>query len=164
MANPLIFVDLPSSDPEATSLFYADLFGWKFNRRPAGEFHEILPGVKPNLGVRCEQQEVRGPVPRIYVLVDDPPTYLGRALQMGPPCCGPRRTGTSSTAGTPRFGIHGAPRLCCGGTRGRINRARRRSDASPAPARCGGPAAAPIWLARATASSRLPAASFCRTV
>ena len=49
MGNPLIFVDLPSPDPEATSRFYADLFGWKYNRRPAGEFHEILPGVKPNL-------------------------------------------------------------------------------------------------------------------
>ena len=49
--NPMIFVDFPSADPEAMSNFYAELFGWTFNRRPAGEFHEILPGVKPNLGI-----------------------------------------------------------------------------------------------------------------
>ena len=83
MGNPLIFVDLPSPDPEATSRFYAELFDWKYNRRPAGEFHEILPGVKPNLGVRREPGSPSGPVPRIYVMVDDPPSYLERAVQMG---------------------------------------------------------------------------------
>jgi predicted enzyme related to lactoylglutathione lyase len=81
--NPLIFVDIPSTDPEASSQFYADLFGWEFNRRPAGEFHEILPGVKPNLGIHLEPEPIRHPVPRIYVLVDDPPAYLIRALAMG---------------------------------------------------------------------------------
>ena len=49
--NPMIFVDFPCTDPEAMSNFYAELFGWTFNRRPAGEFHEVLPGVKPNLGI-----------------------------------------------------------------------------------------------------------------
>ena len=43
--NPMIFVDIPCPDPEAMSNFYADLFGWTFNRRPAGEFHEVLPGA-----------------------------------------------------------------------------------------------------------------------
>ena len=55
----------------------------KFNRRPAGEFHEILPGVKPNLGVRREPGSPSGPVPRIYVMVDDPPSYLERAVDLG---------------------------------------------------------------------------------
>jgi len=81
--NPLIFVDLPTPDPEATSRFYEELLGWKYNRRPAGEFHEILPGIKPNLGMHLEQEPVRGPVPRIYVLVDDPPAYLERAVALG---------------------------------------------------------------------------------
>jgi predicted enzyme related to lactoylglutathione lyase len=83
MGNPLIFVDLPSPDPEATSRFYEELFDWKFNRRPAGEFHEILPGVKPNLGVRRDPGTPSGPVARIYVMVDDPPRYLERAVHMG---------------------------------------------------------------------------------
>ena len=83
MPNPLIFVDIPSPDPEASSQFYADLLGWEFNRRPAGEFHEILPGVKPNLGIHKEDTPISGPIPRMYVMVDDPPAYLQRAIDMG---------------------------------------------------------------------------------
>jgi predicted enzyme related to lactoylglutathione lyase len=83
MPNPLIFVDIPSPDPEASSQFYADLFGWEFNRRPANEFHEILPGIKPNLGIHKEDAPITGPIPRIYVMVDDPPEYLRRAIEKG---------------------------------------------------------------------------------
>jgi predicted enzyme related to lactoylglutathione lyase len=83
MPNPLIFVDIPSPDPEASSQFYADLLGWEFNRRPAGEFHEILPGIKPNLGIHKEDTPISGPIPRMYVMVDDPPAYLQRALDLG---------------------------------------------------------------------------------
>lgn len=83
MTNPVIFVDWPSPDPEATSQFYEDLFGWKYNRRPADEFHEVLPGVKPNLGIHKEDAPVTGPVPRVYVMVDDPPDRLARAIEMG---------------------------------------------------------------------------------
>jgi len=81
--NPMIFVDIPTPDPEAGAAFYAALFGWTFNRRPAGVFHEILPGVKPNLGMRLETEPLAGPLPRVYVMVDDPPTYLARAVEMG---------------------------------------------------------------------------------
>jgi predicted enzyme related to lactoylglutathione lyase len=83
MPNPMIFVDLPTPDPEATSVFYADLFGWTYNRRPAGEFHEILPGVKPNLGMHRDERPVTGPVPRVYVMVDEPPVFLARAVELG---------------------------------------------------------------------------------
>ena len=83
MPNPVIFVDFPSPDPEATSNFYAELFEWTFKRRPAGEFHEVLPGIKPNLGIHVEPAAVAGPVPRVYVMVSDPPAYLARAVEMG---------------------------------------------------------------------------------
>lgn len=83
MPNPMIFVDIPTRDPEAGATFYAELFGWTFNRRPAGVFHEILPGVKPNLGMRLEAAPLAGPLPRVYVMVDDPPAYLARAVAMG---------------------------------------------------------------------------------
>jgi predicted enzyme related to lactoylglutathione lyase len=83
MPNPLIFVDIPSPDPEKSSQFYADLFGWEFKRRPAGEFHEILPGVKPNLGIHKEDTPISGPIPRMYVMVPDPPAFLQRAIEMG---------------------------------------------------------------------------------
>lgn len=42
--NTLIFVDLPSTDPEATGAFYAEVFGWEVEGRPAGAFHRIVPG------------------------------------------------------------------------------------------------------------------------
>jgi predicted enzyme related to lactoylglutathione lyase len=83
MPNPVIFVDIPTPDPEASSSFYAEMFGWQVNRRPAGEFHEILPGIKPNLGIHREETPVNGPVPRIYVMVDDPPTFLEKAIKLG---------------------------------------------------------------------------------
>jgi predicted enzyme related to lactoylglutathione lyase len=81
--NPVIFVDFPTSDPEAMSSFYQELFGWQFNRRPAGQFHEILPGLKPNLGMHRSDEAMTGPVPRIFVMVDEPPAYLERAVEMG---------------------------------------------------------------------------------
>jgi predicted enzyme related to lactoylglutathione lyase len=83
MPNPVIFVDFPTPDPEATSQFYETLFGWKYKRRPAGEFHEVLPGVKPNLGIHLEERPVTGPVPMVYVLVSDPPALLEQAVGMG---------------------------------------------------------------------------------
>lgn len=81
--NPVIFVDFPCADPEAMSAFYATLFGWEFNRRPAGEFHEVLPGLKPNLGIHRSDEAMSGAVPRIYVMVDEPPLYLEHAVALG---------------------------------------------------------------------------------
>ena len=83
MPNPMIFVDMPTPDPEASSRFYEALFGWQVNRRPAGEFHEILPGVKPNLGMHREETAVVGPVPRIYIMVDDMQATLTRVTAAG---------------------------------------------------------------------------------
>jgi catechol 2,3-dioxygenase-like lactoylglutathione lyase family enzyme len=42
--NTLIFVDLPSDDPEAAGEFYAEVFGWKPEGRPTGVFHRMVPG------------------------------------------------------------------------------------------------------------------------
>jgi predicted enzyme related to lactoylglutathione lyase len=42
--NTLIFVDLPSDDPEAAANFYAAVFGWEVEGRPTGVFHRAVPG------------------------------------------------------------------------------------------------------------------------
>lgn len=42
--NTLIFVDLASDDPEATGKFYAEVFGWTNEGRPAGKYHRLVPG------------------------------------------------------------------------------------------------------------------------
>ncbi len=42
--NTLIFVDFPSSDPEASAEFYRAVFGWEVEPRPADVFYRIVPG------------------------------------------------------------------------------------------------------------------------
>jgi catechol 2,3-dioxygenase-like lactoylglutathione lyase family enzyme len=42
--NTLIFVDLPSDDPEAMASFYNEVFGWTVEGRPTGVFHRAVPG------------------------------------------------------------------------------------------------------------------------
>ena len=115
MVNPLIFVDLPTPDPEATSQFYETLFDWKYKRRPAGEFHEVLPGVKPNLGIHLETTPVTGPVPRIYVMVYDPPEKLAAAIEMGATKMWDEFYWEEFDARHAAF--RGAMRWCCGATR-----------------------------------------------
>jgi predicted enzyme related to lactoylglutathione lyase len=44
MTNTLIFVDLASDDPSAAGKFYADVFGWQNDARPAGIYHRMVPG------------------------------------------------------------------------------------------------------------------------
>ncbi|MGY6502125.1 MAG: VOC family protein [Acidimicrobiales bacterium] len=44
MPNTLIFVDLPSPDPEAAASFYTEVFGWEIEGRPSGVFHRVVPG------------------------------------------------------------------------------------------------------------------------
>lgn len=96
MANTLIFVDLPTSDIEATSRFYEELFGWPINGRPQGTFHQIVPAEGSlHLGLFTEAEQVPDPAPRpqqarsglqprTYILVDGPPSeYLNKAVILG---------------------------------------------------------------------------------
>lgn len=48
--NTLIFVDLPSDDPEACADFYHKVFGWTVEGRPTGVFHRAVPGGEFKLG------------------------------------------------------------------------------------------------------------------
>lgn len=44
MPNTLIFVDMPSDDPAAAGRFYAEVFGWQNDEKPAGVYHRMVPG------------------------------------------------------------------------------------------------------------------------
>ncbi len=93
--NTLVFVDLPCSDPVAAQAFYEQLFGWTINPRPAGEFHQIVPGEGLHLGLFNSETQPPDPAPkpqpprqgvqpRTYILVDDAPqVYLDRAVALG---------------------------------------------------------------------------------
>jgi predicted enzyme related to lactoylglutathione lyase len=89
--NTLIFVDLPSTDPEASARFYHEVFGWEVEPRPAGVFHRIVPGDnflvdgKPgptgNLHMSREGHTVR-----VWILVsddDDADAIMDRAVERG---------------------------------------------------------------------------------
>ncbi len=95
MPNSLIFVDLPTEDPEAAAGFYRELFGWRIDGRPPGVFHEIVPSKGVHLGLFCEAHQVPDPAPksprprsglqtRTYIQVDAPPAeYLNQAILLG---------------------------------------------------------------------------------
>jgi predicted enzyme related to lactoylglutathione lyase len=94
--NTLIFVDFPSTDPEATGRFYAEVFGWEVEGRPAGKFHRIVPGQefllddgtpsgvgnlhmgifdvndgRPHPSGYTKPELPTGQGPRVYILVSD---------------------------------------------------------------------------------------------
>ena len=111
--NTLIFVDLPSTDPEASARFYNEVFGWEVEPRPAGVFHRIVPGdnflvdgepgptgnlhmgifnvanARPHPdpdGTDPRELSSPGHTARIWILVsddDDADEILGRALANG---------------------------------------------------------------------------------
>jgi predicted enzyme related to lactoylglutathione lyase len=110
--NTLIFVDLPSPDPEAAARFYTEVFGWEIEPRPEGVFYRIVPGgffpgadgsdsdvgnlhmgiFEPALAAPdprpapVDTAAVAGWAPRVYVLVGDDDTeaaILERAVAQG---------------------------------------------------------------------------------
>ncbi|MBB3357085.1 MULTISPECIES: VOC family protein [unclassified Novosphingobium] len=44
MPNTLIFVDMPADDPAAAARFYAEVFGWQNDEKPAEVYHRMVPG------------------------------------------------------------------------------------------------------------------------
>ncbi|HEY9557212.1 MAG TPA: VOC family protein [Acidimicrobiales bacterium] len=113
MPHTLIFVDLPSPDPEASGRFYEAVFGWTVEGRPAGTFHRIVPGGEfpgpdgkdsgvgnlhlgiystanpvpdPNVPSTHAGERPSGPMPRVYILVDkdeEQEAIVGRAKENG---------------------------------------------------------------------------------
>jgi len=112
MPHTLIFVDLPSTDPEAAADFYREVMGWEIEPRGEEGFQRIVPGGefpgpdgKPSgvgnlhLGIYDVARPVpapglvptfpgdrpEGPRPRVYILVADEPQedILARAEARG---------------------------------------------------------------------------------
>jgi predicted enzyme related to lactoylglutathione lyase len=98
--NTLVFVDLPASDLHGATRFYEELFGWQINPRPAGEFHQIVPGEDLHLGLFSDGKQPPDPHPkavqprspnqprlypsRVYIKVDDrPELYVDKAVALG---------------------------------------------------------------------------------
>ena len=96
--NTLIFVDFPTSDPEAAATFYGAVFNWTVEPRPENHFYRIVPGGNfpnpdgsdsqvgnlhlgiyatntalpdPNAKPSAGTTAASGPAPRVYILVGD---------------------------------------------------------------------------------------------
>jgi predicted enzyme related to lactoylglutathione lyase len=65
--NTLIFVDFPATDPIAAGEFYAAVFGWEVEGRPAGVFHRIVPG-----GQFLLEDGSPGPTGNLHMGIFDP--------------------------------------------------------------------------------------------
>ena len=78
--NTLIFVDFPSTDPEATGRFYAEVFGWEVEGRPAGAFHRIVPGQNFQLARQRSAVGVGNLHMGIYDVNDGRPNPRARRL------------------------------------------------------------------------------------
>ena len=97
--NTLIFVDLPTTDPDAAGKFYAEVFGWEDDPRLGGLYHRMVPGqnfknpdgsqseignlhigigdcanLRPNPnpdGVAPREMSTGGRKPRVWFLISD---------------------------------------------------------------------------------------------
>jgi len=78
-SNTLIFVDFPSTDPDANARFYAEVFGWLVEGRPAGAFHRIVPGQNFMLPDSDQQSPIGNLHMGIYDVKDGRPNPKGGA-------------------------------------------------------------------------------------
>lgn len=79
--NKLVHWEIPSTDPAKSSRFYAGLFGWKIQESP-GEY--VLFDVEDGVGGgfnKVEKMPESGI--EVYIGVDDIPTVLKRAGELG---------------------------------------------------------------------------------
>ncbi len=83
--HPIVHVDIPGEDPEATGRFYADLFGWQVQALPAMRYTRF---ESPN-GVTGGFVEPGGPLQHqvrellVYVGSEDIDADLARAETLG---------------------------------------------------------------------------------
>ena len=124
MPHTLIFIDLPTPDPEASARFYEAVFGWEIKGRPAGTFHQIVPGGEfagpdgqpSGVGnLHLGLFDSANPVPE----PNTPPVHAGDRPS-GPQARDPVRTDSPASAQT-------CGRCCCVPLPGSISRAWRSS-------------------------------------
>lgn len=83
MPNPVVHFEIHGNDLEALEKFYTDLFGWKTQSVPEGDY--TLAATKDgDLGIDGGlARSDAAPATIFYVQVDDPQAYLDRAVAAG---------------------------------------------------------------------------------
>jgi predicted enzyme related to lactoylglutathione lyase len=80
MPNPVVHFEIGCKHKPATAAFYTQLFDWKIDDGPASYIHtgeEKITGMLNSLGHEPHQYTI------FYVLVDDVPATLAKAVELG---------------------------------------------------------------------------------
>lgn len=85
MANhPLVHVEIPSGDLEASSAFYSELFGWQVQHHPEMGYATFTAEGGPGGGFpKIDGVNVKAGDIKIYVGTDDIEATLARAEELG---------------------------------------------------------------------------------
>lgn len=82
MGAPVTWFEINSSDSQAVSEFYAELFGWKLQVLEEANYALVDTGVQGAIGGGIG--EAQGPNQVVfYIEVDDPQAYLDRIEKAG---------------------------------------------------------------------------------
>jgi uncharacterized protein len=81
--HQIVHVELPSTDPQASAQFYADLFGWKIVTAPGMDYIMFDPEAQPGGGFPAADDvyAIGGAV--VHVTTDDIETSLSQVQSLG---------------------------------------------------------------------------------
>lgn len=86
-SNRVVHFEIPANQPEALTKFYAEMFGWSFQKfdMPDLDYWTCTTGSEDEPGINgaiMQRQDPRHPWMN-YILVDDIETALEKALRLG---------------------------------------------------------------------------------
>lgn len=84
MSNPVMQFQIISKDPEGTSQFYANLFGWNVNADNPMGYREINTGATEGIQGGIWPAPPQSPnFVQLFILVDDVKAYSAKAESLG---------------------------------------------------------------------------------
>jgi predicted enzyme related to lactoylglutathione lyase len=84
MSHPIVHVEIPAADQEASGKFYSDLFGWKYQAIPEFDYAMFEAEGGPGGGFpKIDGENVTAGGVLVYVGTDDIEASLSRAESLG---------------------------------------------------------------------------------
>jgi predicted enzyme related to lactoylglutathione lyase len=84
MSNPVAWFEIVGTDGTKLRSFYGDLFGWQIDASDTGMDYGLVPPEPKGIGGGIGRSQDGGPGHvTIYVEVDDPAAFLGKAESLG---------------------------------------------------------------------------------
>ena len=84
MGAPIVHFEVMGKDLKRTMEFYGSLFGWKMQETPGFPYALVDTGVKMGINGGIGQVDPDKPAwSTFYVQVEDPQTYLDKAVSLG---------------------------------------------------------------------------------